>query len=103
MYMRPWCASSCLQHISHASFNLLADKPPDGCVLRLYSAIRLNLLCSPSTTLPQMLVDEGCGLDCSSTSELHIAKKLGIPGESVMYTSNYTSVEDLGIAFDMGM
>ena len=30
------------------------------------------------------------------------AGQLGVPGSSVMYTSNYTSEEDLGTAFDMG-
>ena len=46
---------------------------------------------------------EGCGLDCSSTSELHIARQLGVPGEDVIYTSNYTSEKDLGIAYDQGV
>lgn len=42
-------------------------------------------------------------MDCSSTSELFICKKLGIVGENVMYTSNYTSKKDLATAFDMGV
>jgi len=37
--------------------------------------------------------DGGCGLDCSSTGELWIADKVGC--KDVMYTSNYTSKEDL--------
>ena len=49
----------------------------------------------PNPTILQILMDEGCGLDCSSTSELYIAEKLKCPGHLVCYTSNYTSREDL--------
>ncbi|GBG33657.1 Diaminopimelate decarboxylase [Hondaea fermentalgiana] len=56
----------------------------------------------PNPAILKLLVNEGFGLDCSSTSELYIAKKLGVPGEMTMYTSNYTSKKDLGIAFDQG-
>ena len=36
---------------------------------------------------------ENCGLDCSSTGELWISEKVGC--KDVMYTSNYTSKDDL--------
>ena len=49
----------------------------------------------PNPTILQILMDEGCGLDCSSTSELYIADKLNCPGHLVCYTSNLTSKEDL--------
>jgi len=57
----------------------------------------------PNPAVLRLLIHEGCGLDCSSTSELHIAKELGVLGEDVMFTSNFTSEEDLGIAFDQGV
>lgn len=57
----------------------------------------------PNPAVLKLLISEGCGLDCSSTSELYIAKKLGVPGEKVMFTSNFTSEEDLAIAFDQGV
>lgn len=56
----------------------------------------------PNPAVLRLLLAEGCGLDCSSTSELHIARALGVPGESIMYTSNYTSVDDLAWAYDQG-
>jgi len=56
----------------------------------------------PNPAILKLLVDEGCGLDCSSVSELHIAKTL-VPPEKVMYTSNYTSKKDLAYAYDMGV
>ncbi len=43
----------------------------------------------------------GMGLDCSSAAELELAKMLSIPGNKIMYTSNYTSVDDLKLALDM--
>jgi diaminopimelate decarboxylase len=56
----------------------------------------------PNPAILRILVQEGCGLDCSSTAELHIAALLGVQGSDIMYTSNYTSKKDLGIAFDQG-
>lgn len=57
----------------------------------------------PNPAILRILVEEGCGLDCSSTSELHIAHTLGVSGPDVMYTSNYTSKKDLAMAFDLGV
>lgn len=57
----------------------------------------------PNPAILKLLTDVGFGLDCSSLAELHIAKQLGVPGNKVMYTSNYTSKKDLGIAFDQGV
>lgn len=53
--------------------------------------------------LEQVVLDAGCGLDCSSTAELHIADKLGVDPAEVMYTSNYTSKADLKRAFKQGV
>jgi len=57
----------------------------------------------PNPAICKLLVDEGCGLDCSSTSELWLAQKLGVPGNKVMYTSNYTSADDLKFAAEYGV
>jgi len=57
----------------------------------------------PNPAILSLLIKEGFGLDCSSTSELYIAKELGLSPDRVMYTSNYTSKKDLGIAFDQGV
>ena len=52
----------------------------------------------------KILIEEGCGLDCSSVAELYIANKLGLSDEnSVVYTSNYTASEDLNMAKDLGV
>lgn len=54
----------------------------------------------PNPSVLKLITDLDCGLDCSSTSELFIAKKLNVLGENVMFTSNYTSKKDLEIAYD---
>ena len=57
----------------------------------------------PNPAILAALIDEGCGLDCSSTAELRVAAELGVPGDRIMYTSNYTSPEDLKLAYDQGV
>merc|ERR1711865_669185 len=57
----------------------------------------------PNPAILQVVLDADCGLDCSSTSELYIAKELGVAPEQVMYTSNYTSPTDLKKAFEQGV
>ena len=56
----------------------------------------------PNPAVLRVLVEEGCGLDCSSVSELHIARALGVPGARCLYTGNYTSAADLAFACDFG-
>ena len=57
----------------------------------------------PSPAVLQVLLQEGCGLDCSSSAELHIAALLGVPGDRIIFSSNYTSKKDLAIAYDQGV
>ncbi|KAF0685184.1 Aste57867_22886 [Aphanomyces stellatus] len=57
----------------------------------------------PNPAVLKVLFQEGCGFDCSSTAELFICKQLGVPGDKIIYTSNFTSKEDLAEAYDMGV
>lgn len=57
----------------------------------------------PNPSILKLLINLGCGLDCSSVSELYIAQKLGVDGSNIIYTSNYTSDEDLKIAIDQNV
>ena len=52
----------------------------------------------PNPHILKLLINNGCFLDCSSLIELQIAKMLGLNGEAIMFTSNYTSKEDLKFA-----
>ncbi len=57
----------------------------------------------PNPAVLKALMLEGCGLDCSSTSELYIADQLGCPGDHVCFTSNFTSRGDLAVAARQGV
>jgi diaminopimelate decarboxylase len=52
----------------------------------------------PNPHILKLLVDNNSYLDCSSLSELKLAEKIGLSGDSIMFTSNYTSKEDLSYA-----
>jgi len=52
----------------------------------------------PNPHILKLLYKNGCFLDCSSLNELKLAETLGIKGEEIMFTSNYTSKEDLEYA-----
>ncbi|KAF0747234.1 hypothetical protein AaE_007813 [Aphanomyces astaci] len=57
----------------------------------------------PNPAVLKVLYQEGCGFDCSSTAELHVCKTLGVPGDKIIYTSNFTSKKDLALAYDLGV
>ena len=57
----------------------------------------------PNPHVLKLLIENGSFLDCSSKTELEIAKSLGLSGEQIMFTSNYTSKEDLKFAKDMNV
>lgn len=63
-----------------------------------YFAVKAN----PNPFLIQLLQEYGCGCDCSSLTELMIAKKLGFDGEDVMFSSNATPPEEFVFAREMG-
>ncbi len=45
---------------------------------------------TPNPTILRILKEEGCGTDCSSYTELLMSEKLGITGDSIMFSSNET-------------
>ena len=63
-----------------------------------YFAVKAN----PNPTLVGILAEEGCGCDCSSLTELMIARSLGITGEKIMFSSNDTPAEDFRLARELG-
>ncbi len=48
----------------------------------------------PNPHILNLLVREGFGLDCSSLTELILAERMGLKGETIMFTSNNTSMEE---------
>ncbi len=64
---------------------------------RQYFAVKAT----PNLNILKIMLDEGCGLDCSSYAELEYAKMLNVPGHMIMYTSNYTEKKDLEYALKL--
>ena len=49
---------------------------------------------TPNPYLIKILHEEGCGVDCSSYTELMLAEALGIVGDEIMFSSNATPAEE---------
>lgn len=61
---------------------------------REYFAVKAN----PNPEILRILKEEGCGLDCSSLTELMLAEKTGFEGEDIMFSSNVTPAEEFRFA-----
>ena len=57
---------------------------------------------TPNPTLMQILHEEGCGMDCSSLTELMLCERVGISGGDIMFSSNDTPAEDFRLADQLG-
>ncbi len=53
---------------------------------------------TPNPTILQILKEEGCGVDCSSYTELLMSDTVGFTGTDIMFTSNVTPREDFELA-----
>ncbi|MDL2258782.1 diaminopimelate decarboxylase [Eubacteriales bacterium OttesenSCG-928-K08] len=52
----------------------------------------------PNPVILKLLHENGCGMDCSSYTELMLCDALGIRGEDIMFSSNDTPPEDFEYA-----
>lgn len=57
---------------------------------------------TPNPYLMKILQEEGCGMDCSSYTELMLCDACDISGKDIMFSSNVTPVEDMQKAYEMG-
>ena len=53
---------------------------------------------TPNPAILQILREEGCGLDCSSVTELMLAEACGFSGEEIMFSSNETPASEFAFA-----
>ncbi|MBQ9391321.1 MAG: diaminopimelate decarboxylase, partial [Lachnospiraceae bacterium] len=65
---------------------------------REYYAVKAN--CNPF--LINILREYGCGLDCSSLTELMLSNELGVNGDMIMFSSNDTPAEEFKYAAEVG-
>lgn len=56
----------------------------------------------PNPAVLQIVKKEGCGVDCSSYSELLLAEALGFAGEEIMFSANNVPAEDFQYARKLG-
>ena len=56
----------------------------------------------PNPVILQILKEEGCGVDCSSLTELMLSEVCGFSGSEIMFSSNQTPVEDMKKAYELG-
>lgn len=63
-----------------------------------YYAVKAN----PNPFLIKILQEYGCGLDCSSMTELMLANELGCNGDMIMFSSNDTPREEFRYAAQIG-
>lgn len=61
---------------------------------REYFAVKAT----PNPYLIQILREHGCGCDCSSLTELMLAKAIGCKGQDIMFSSNTTPAEEYAYA-----
>ena len=57
---------------------------------------------TPNPTIMKILHSLGCGMDCSSLTELMLCEKCGIVGDDIMFTSNETPAEEYALALRLG-
>ncbi|MDR0917064.1 MAG: diaminopimelate decarboxylase [Oscillospiraceae bacterium] len=65
---------------------------------REYFAVKAT----PTPAILKILGSLGCGLDCSSLTELMMAEKLGITGGDIMFSSNETPDAEFELASQLG-
>ena len=61
---------------------------------REYFAVKAT----PNPFILKILQEEGCGVDCSSLTELMMAEACGFSGTDIMFSSNDTPAEDFQLA-----
>lgn len=65
---------------------------------REYFAVKAT----PNPFLIQILKEYGCGVDCSSMTELMLSEALGFSGHDIMFSSNDTPAEEFAFADQLG-
>ncbi|MFI3255232.1 MAG: diaminopimelate decarboxylase [Eubacteriales bacterium] len=65
---------------------------------REYFAVKAT----PNPQILKILQEEGCGVDCSSLTELMMSDRCGFSGEDIMFSSNETPAEEFILAEKLG-
>ena len=57
---------------------------------------------TPNPAIMRILKEEGCGMDCSSLTELMLSQSVGVVGDGIMFSSNATPAEEYRLAVELG-
>lgn len=57
---------------------------------------------TPTPGILKILREEGCGVDCSSLTELMMSERCGFSGSEIMFSSNETPAEEFQMAARLG-
>lgn len=57
---------------------------------------------TPNPHIMKLLIKEGCGMDCSSVTELVMSEDCGLSGDDIMFTSNNTPLKEYAKAKELG-
>jgi diaminopimelate decarboxylase len=55
----------------------------------------------PNPMIMKLLFESGCGMDCSSMTELLLSRAIGVAGQDVMFSSNDTPAQEFQLAREM--
>ena len=109
MQKKPFVTLSQVQEMARiypTPFHLYDEKGIRENARRLYQAFAWNkgfkeyfaVKATPTPRLLQILKEEGCGVDCSSLTELMLSEACGFNGQEIMFSSNDTPAEDFQLA-----
>ncbi len=110
---KPFVTLPQLQELSkefQTPYHLYDEKGIRENARKLYKAFSWNkgfreyfaVKATPNPAIMKILNEEGCGMDCSSLTELMLCERCGITGESIMFSSNETPTEDFLLADKLG-
>lgn len=57
---------------------------------------------TPNPQILKLLHEEGCGVDCSSLTELMMSQRCGFSGDEIMFSSNDTPAQEFVLAAQLG-
>ena len=91
-------------------FHLYDEKGIRDNARRVYDAFKWNrgfkeyfaVKATPNPVIMKILREEGCGVDCSSMTELMLAEACGFSGREIMFSSNVTPAAEYVYAKKLG-
>jgi diaminopimelate decarboxylase len=94
----------------HTPFYIYDEAGIRNNVRRLKNAFRWNpgfkeyfaVKSTPTPGILKIFLQEGCGAECASLTELMLAERCGFQGYNIMFTSNVTTVEEYRYASRLG-